>query len=52
MTILRARELLGLENLTDEEVMQVIADGKKMCRILLKSIVKENSLLTETKASN
>jgi hypothetical protein len=42
MTIERARKLLELDDMTDEQVADYIAQSKQMCRSLLYTIIKEH----------
>jgi len=52
MTIERARELLNLSSMTDAEVSVFIAESKRACRAMLKTIMTQDDSLTEEKQSN
>ena len=41
MTISRARDLLGLEGLSDQEVQSLIADSSRACREFMRVILTQ-----------
>lgn len=43
MTVERARELLELNEMTDEQVKEFIAQTKLLCKSMLQVIIKEHA---------
>lgn len=44
MTVERARELLGFEDMTDDEIKNYIMQSKQLCKGLLQMIIKEQNI--------